>query len=64
MKTCLWNFAELFPLRYIRASDARELRLDAALGEALPGSGLRARRRLWASCRISVNGQARAPGYL
>ncbi|MDR2605051.1 MAG: RNA pseudouridine synthase, partial [Desulfovibrio sp.] len=64
VKTRLWNFAELFPLRHVRAPDAPELRLDAALGEALPGSGLRARRRLWASCRISVNGQARAPGHL
>ncbi|MDR1686767.1 MAG: RNA pseudouridine synthase [Desulfovibrio sp.] len=58
------DFAELFPLRHVRAPDAPASRLDAALGEALPGSGLRARRRLWASCRISVNGQARAPGYL
>jgi 23S rRNA pseudouridine1911/1915/1917 synthase len=64
MKTRLWNFAELFPLRHVRAPDAPALRLDAALGEALPGSGLRARRRLWASCCISVNGRACAPGYL
>ncbi|MDR2123379.1 MAG: RluA family pseudouridine synthase [Desulfovibrio sp.] len=64
MNTRLRDFTELFPLRCVRAPDAPDARLDAALGEVLPGSGLRARRRLWSTCRISVNGQARAPGYL
>ena len=38
------------------------MRLDAALGLALPGMGLRARRRLWEHCRVSVNGRPAEPG--
>ncbi|MDR1946881.1 MAG: RNA pseudouridine synthase [Desulfovibrio sp.] len=58
------DFADLFPLRWVRPLGAPDLRLDAALGEALPGYSLRARRRLWAVCRVSVNGRAREAGRL
>jgi 23S rRNA pseudouridine1911/1915/1917 synthase len=63
-KNGLWDLADRFPLRHARPPGAPDLRLDAALGEILPGCGLRARRRLWANCRISVNGRARKAGYL
>ncbi|MDL2266612.1 hypothetical protein LJC46_01305 [Desulfovibrio sp. OttesenSCG-928-G15] len=39
------------------------MRLDAALALMLPKLGLRARRRLWQSCLITVNGTPRSPGY-
>jgi 23S rRNA pseudouridine1911/1915/1917 synthase len=58
------DFEDAFPLRHVRSPGAPDLRLDAALGEALPGCGLRARRRLWAGCRIRVNGREREAGYL
>lgn len=39
------------------------MRLDAALGLAAPDAGIRARRRLWEHCRVSVNGRRRGPGF-
>ena len=44
--------------------EAEAARLDAVLAIAVPGSGLRTRRRLWDSCRVLVNGVARKPGWL
>lgn len=51
------------PLFFIVPQGAGSLRLDAALGLAVPNSGLRARRRLWEYCHISVNGRRRGPGF-
>lgn len=51
------------PLAFSVPPGMESIRLDAALGLALPGMGLRARRRLWEHCRISVNGRAREPGF-
>ena len=39
-------------------------RLDAALSVVFTDMGLRARRRLWAWCRVSVNGVPRNPGFV
>ena len=39
-------------------------RLDAALAVCFPDMGLRARRRLWTWCRVSVNGIPRNPGFV
>lgn len=38
-------------------------RLDAALEKIFPELGLRARRRLWDWCAISVDGKSAKPGY-
>lgn len=56
-------FAGPLPFSFTVPRSAGTLRLDAALGFALPGTGLRARRRLWEHCRISVNSRQREPGY-
>jgi 23S rRNA pseudouridine1911/1915/1917 synthase len=52
------------PLDFVLPDDTPSLRLDAALGLALPELGLRGRRRLWSWCRICVNGTGRHPGYM
>ena len=39
------------------------MRLDAVLAFALPGLGVRGRRRLWEWCRVTVNGRNRQPGF-
>lgn len=54
----------LLPLTLSLPPDSPPLRLDAALSLAFPGTGLRARRRLWDWCRITVNGQPRRPGFV
>ena len=38
-------------------------RLDAALAALFPSLGVRARRRLWDWCLITVDGKARPPGF-
>ena len=52
------------PVDFTLPDDLAGIRLDAALSFAWPESGLRARRRLWNWCRVSVNGRARPPGYI
>ena len=44
-------------------TEADGWRLDRALGMALPGVGLRLRRRLCAEGRVLVEGAVRRPGY-
>lgn len=51
------------PLSFAVPPGCGGMRLDAFLGSVLPGTGLRARRRLWEHCRISVNGRPRQPGF-
>lgn len=51
------------PCIFTVPDDCDGMRLDAALSCALPDAGLRARRRLWAWCRICVNGKCSPPGY-
>lgn len=43
---------------------AKPMRLDAALALMVPKLGLRARRRLWQSYTITVNGVSRKPGHI
>lgn len=50
------------PLCFAVPERSRGLRLDAALALALPHLGLRARRRLWDWCRVSVNDRSGSPG--
>lgn len=51
------------PLYFVVPPQGRGLRrLDAALALALPHPGLRARRRLWNWCRVSVNDRSSSPG--
>lgn len=49
------------PLEFTVSEGGR--RLDAALADALPGGGLRMRRRLWQWCRVLVNGKERGPAW-
>ena len=51
------------PLEFTLPPHSPALRLDAALAAYLPRLGLRARRRLWAWCRVLVNKRERAPGF-
>lgn len=51
------------PLAFTVPEGSGVLRLDAALALVWPGSGLRARRRLWTWCRICVNGRSGRPGH-
>ena len=39
-------------------------RLDAAISRALPGLGVRARRRLWEWCEVFVNGRKKPAGFI
>lgn len=58
------NAASFFSLlTFVVPAGSGSARLDAALGPVMPGSGLRARRRLWKHCRIMVNDRARDPGF-
>lgn len=52
------------PLTLRVSSHSAGQRLDDVLKTLLPGLGLRARRRLWDWCRISVNGRGQKPGYI
>lgn len=53
-----------FPLRITVPGGLAPLRLDAALALLWPDLGLRARRRLWTWCRITVNGREQPPGRM
>ena len=52
------------PLSFAVPKSTPPLRLDAALGLLFPELGLRARRRLWDWCRISVNNKAQKAGSM
>ena len=52
------------PLHVALPPGTPPMRLDAALAISLPGTGLRARRRLWDWCRVRVNDQPRRPGHI
>lgn len=56
------DIAGLLPLRTVLPAQTKAGRLDCALETLMPGLSLRARRRLWQWCRISVNGRAALPG--
>ena len=51
------------PISFSLYNSASTLRLDLALGLALPELGMRARRRLWENCQILVNNKPRAAGF-
>lgn len=53
----------LLPLHFTVPPSLSGTRLDAVLDHALPGLGVRARRRLWEWCAVCVNGKKRKAGY-
>lgn len=53
-----------FPLEFLIPEKKEGIRLDAAMSEAFPLLGLRARRRLWEWCLIRVNGREARPGIM
>lgn len=60
----LMEKSEFSPLSAIIGQDEAGKRLDAALERHCPGLGLRARRRLWEWCRITLDGREAAPGAI
>lgn len=60
----LTSFCDRLPLEFCLPESASPARLDAALALLLPDLGLRARKRLWEWCRVSVNGKTQKPGAM